>query len=115
MEGKFETLTVEELCSKLNDTNVDAISIEKLRGAVYVCSLVKLCLANPCLTDNDIDGEALLLLVEDLDEFSHIITKAVSRLKIKKFVKGAVLLADKENSTISVCEVIVTVDMKFRS
>ena len=32
---------------------------------------------------NDIDGETLLLLVQDVGEFSSIIPKAVSQLKIK--------------------------------
>ena len=32
---------------------------------------------------NDIDGETLLLLVQDVGEFSNIIPKAVLRLKIK--------------------------------
>ena len=45
-----------------------------------------LCLWLCFFTDNEIDGEALLLLVNDHDEFCSIITKAVSRLKIKKFV-----------------------------
>ena len=40
-------------------------------------------------TEHNIDGETLLLLVDDLDEFSHTITKTVARLKIKKFLKAA--------------------------
>lgn len=38
------------------------------------------------LVVSEIDGEALLLLVNDQQEFTRIITKAVSRLKIKKFM-----------------------------
>lgn len=39
------------------------------------------------LLENEIDGESLLMLIEDIDEFTMIIPKAVSRLRIKKFVK----------------------------
>ena len=35
---------------------------------------------------NDIDGETLLLLVNDIDEFSTVVTKTAARLKIKKCV-----------------------------
>lgn len=35
------------------------------------------------------DGETLLLLVEDFSEFSSLVPKAVSRLKIKKFLRSA--------------------------
>ena len=34
------------------------------------------------------DGEALLLLVEDFSEFSSLVPKAVSQLKIKKFLRS---------------------------
>ena len=37
---------------------------------------------------NDIDGETLLLLVQDVGEFSSIIPKAVSRLKIKSALRN---------------------------
>lgn len=39
------------------------------------------------LLENEIDGESLLMLIEDIDEFTMIIPKAVSWLRIKKFVK----------------------------
>lgn len=38
---------------------------------------------------HEIDGETLLLLSDDLEEFRQIIPKAVSRLKIKKLIREA--------------------------
>jgi hypothetical protein len=39
------------------------------------------------LKDNGIDGECLSLLVDDVQEFSFVVTKATGRLKIKKFLR----------------------------
>ena len=38
--------------------------------------------------ESNIDGETILLLVGDFQEFSTLIPKAVSRLKIKKFLRA---------------------------
>lgn len=36
---------------------------------------------------NDIDGEAIIMLLDDVAEFSYVIPKSGSRLKIKKTFK----------------------------
>ena len=38
--------------------------------------------------ENDIDGEALSLLVKDIEEFSSIVPKALGRLKIKNALEN---------------------------
>lgn len=38
---------------------------------------------------HEIDGESLLLLVEDLEEFNNIVPKAATRLKIKRLIREA--------------------------
>lgn len=49
---------------------------------------------------NEIDGEMLLLLIEDLEEFCKVIPKAASRLKIKKLVKEWIATSDFEPSKV---------------
>ena len=36
--------------------------------------------------ENDIDGQLLLLMINDISEFSAVIPKSGHRLKLKKFV-----------------------------
>ena len=38
-------------------------------------------------TENDIDGESLLMLIDDFDEFRCLVEAPLARLKMKKFVK----------------------------
>ena len=38
--------------------------------------------------DNFIDGEALILLIEDFKEFSHIIPQSGMRMKLKKLIEN---------------------------
>lgn len=60
-------LSIKELCNYLESKGLDSTYTEQLKN-------------------NDIDGEALLLLIEDMEEFSIIFPKALARLKIKKAI-----------------------------
>lgn len=54
------------------------------------------------ILEHEIDGEFLLLLVDDLEEFSKIIPKAVSRLKIKKFVRESSRVEESRYTVVDV-------------
>ena len=90
MEEDIKVLTVEELCRVLTkDEKIDTASIEQLRGILLEGSFSYYDNSVTIFTVNEIDGDSLLLLVNDLKEFSQIVTKAVARLRIKKFVSEA--------------------------
>lgn len=44
--------------------------------------------------ENDIDGEGLILLINDMQEFKDVIPRAVSRLKIKQLVNSKQVCVD---------------------
>ena len=57
--------------------------------------------------ENEIDGETLLMLIDDLEEFSLLVPKAVSRLKLKKIVRE---FDEPSNSCYKVCSLAMTPD-----
>lgn len=77
----LKSLSAEELYQKL-DQKIDASALEQLKGKSDVARVYHV---NAWMTlENKIDGEGL---IEDLEEFSLVVPKAVSRLKLKQFVK----------------------------
>lgn len=81
---EMNSFSTEDLCNWL-----DKKLIQPLWKASKVRQLVMFTTSHlfPNVLVNEIDGEALALLMDDIQEFSHIIPRAVSRLKIKKLVR----------------------------
>ena len=83
----MEDLAVHDLCCKLKEEGIDQESIEQIKSESSTSQLAS-CNNVLCHSANEIDGETLLLLVNDHQEFAGIITKTLSRLKIKKIVNN---------------------------
>ena len=53
--------------------------------------------------ENDIDGETLLMLIDDFDEFRTLVDAPIARLKMKKFVKQRLGNAAENGHSKKVC------------
>ena len=87
----LKSFSAEELRQKL-DQKIDASTLEQLKGISEMWKARLLAtqlhvVVNTSFLENEIDGEALLMLIQDLEEFSLVVPKAVSRLKLKQLVK----------------------------
>ena len=90
----MESLNTLELCKWL-EKKIDPSSLEvRKKGQTSVILNLKWasCLLASYYSAsivNEIDGETLMLLIDDIQEFSAIIPNSLSRLKIKKLVKDS--------------------------
>lgn len=78
----------QELYAKLKAYGVDNTTIKQLEGR-HVKMIDGYCRTkcfNFCCLENEIDEQALYLLVSDNYEFPTVVTKAAGRLKIKNFL-----------------------------
>lgn len=81
---EIASLTAKELCVWLVD-KIDSSSLERIEGIPVVLTKTKV--AYVLFSASDLDGETLTLLVDDFNEFSSVIPKAGSRLKLKKLIR----------------------------
>ena len=88
--SSIQGLTTKELVDRLREHKLDNESLENLRSIILILLYCFGLSSAPILhAENDIDGELLVELVSDLEEFQRVVSKSGSRLRIKSFIRSA--------------------------
>ena len=83
----FIKATAEDICHLLKSNGINELIVEKLYGMIIIISNDQY-----NLLENYIDGESLLSLMSDIDEFEHLVPQSGLRMRIKRIVLKVLLI-----------------------